>query len=342
MADSIPEPEPEPEPESEPEGAVGPEGVRLGGSGVVMPLVGLGTSFYPEDLPVDGRPEKGTAAYASAAHVQTVAAVRHALEIGYRLIDTSNGYCNQRAVGEALHSMLSPVGSIPRSQVCLVCKLSAKNLKTSATVELGVTNMLQRLHVSYVDVLMASTAVTNASWAAMEAAVLAGKARTLGLSNFDRKSGLARLKSLLVTSKVAPTVSQFEVHPFQINADAVAQSRALGLHIMAFSPLGAPHKMQRAGLEFQLLQHKTVQHIAQELNVQPADVLLGWGLQQGLTVIPKSWNRAHLEDNISSCSRTPQLTPSQMKALTSLNRDMRCLSYYRAGDSKHRMLCRVM
>ena len=108
-----------------------------------LPRVGLGTSFYPEDLrpedpgaaagPAGAQlPEKGSAAFTAIQNAQTEAAVLFALEHGYRLIDTANGYSNQRAVGSAVGQALG-TGLLKREELIIVCKIPARQLTSVET-----------------------------------------------------------------------------------------------------------------------------------------------------------------------------------------------------------------
>eukprot|EP01043_Picozoa_sp_COSAG02_P050110 COSAG02_NODE_5109_length_4620_cov_3.383765_4_plen_218_part_00 len=176
-----------------------------------LPSVGLGTSFYPEDLRCpEPLPAKGTREYSALQKTQTERAVLFAIEHGYRLIDTANGYSNQRAVGSAIERAIRH-RLVRREELIIVCKIPARQLVSAESVREGVRQALERLQVSYVDVLMAhSPPVPTICWREMEAAVYLGQARALGVSNFDKSAGRRELSSLMAEAAVPPAVAQFE------------------------------------------------------------------------------------------------------------------------------------
>ena len=176
-----------------------------------LPRVGLGTSFYPEDLRgAEPLPAKGTDDYTALQNAQTECAVLFAIEHGYRLIDTANGYNNQRAVGAAIERAIER-GLVRREELTVVCKLPARQLVSAASVRDGVQQALARLRLSYIDVLMAhAPPVPDACWREMEAAVISRQARALGVSNFDKSSGRRELNNLMASAGVPPSVAQFE------------------------------------------------------------------------------------------------------------------------------------
>ncbi len=176
-----------------------------------LPSVGLGTSFYPEDLRgPEPPPAKGTREYTALQNAQTEQAVLFAIEHGYRLIDTANGYSNQHAVGTAIQRAIGR-GLVRREELTIVCKIPARQLVSAESVREGVRQALARLRVSYVDVLMAhAPPVPAVCWREMEAAVYSGHALALGVSNFDKRAGRRALSSLMAEAAVPPAVVQFE------------------------------------------------------------------------------------------------------------------------------------
>lgn len=301
---------------------------------ISLPRMGIGTSFYPQDLPLVGRPAKGTAAYAREAEIRTIAAVRSAIEHGCRLIDTANGYSNQRHVGTAIQQCIQ-AGFLQRSELVVVNKLSAKQLRTAADASSAVEAGLEQLGLAYVDVLLAQQPVDRDDvWCAMEEAVNRGQVRFLGVANHDRTAGRAALERLLRKARIPPRVVQMEMHPFQTNQDALAQCVQHGLQVMAYSPLGAPHKLEQAATRDRrvlVLEHPDVLATAKECCVTPAQVLLQWGMQRGCTVIPKSFAPApheHVLANLQTeevFAAIGGLTAEQMSTLTRLNKGIRCL-----------------
>lgn len=214
-------------------------------------------------------------------------------------------------------------------------------------VKEGITQALQRLRVSYIDVLMAhAPPVPAASWQAMEEAVRSGQARSLGVSNFDKSQGREQLVALMSSATIPPAVAQYESHPYQPNEAMAALCEELGLQVMASSPLGAPHKVgaylsrqRSAGREVDdasklVLANAAVTAVAQELGCTAGQAVLRWGIQRGHTVIPKSFAphpHTHLQENFAAWVEQQEhqpLSEAQMASLSSLGRGLRATALY--------------
>jgi diketogulonate reductase-like aldo/keto reductase len=230
---------------------------RVLGDGNEIPLLGLGVWQVP-----DG-PE-------------CVDAVRWALELGYRHIDTAQAYVNERSVGQGLRE-----SGVPREEVFLTTKFFPSRRDPVAEVE----RSLERLGVDYVDLYIIHWPAGGPTWAwpGMEAAREAGYARSIGVSNFS----VDELRQLLETATVPPVVDQVQFSPYEYRRSLLDECRRSGIALEAYSTLGTGRH----------LASDTVARIARRHGRTPAQVLLRWCIQRGIPVIPKSTHRERIAEN---------------------------------------------
>jgi diketogulonate reductase-like aldo/keto reductase len=226
--------------------------------GAQMPSLGLGVWQVP-----DG-PE-------------CVNAVRWALELGYRHIDTAQAYGNEQSVGQGLRE-----SGVPRDQVFITTKFHPARRDPVAEVE----RSLERLGVDRVDLYIVHWPKGGPTWAwpGMERAHELGYARSIGVSNFD----VAELRQLLATASVAPLVNQVQFSPYEYRKGLLDACRENAIALEAYSPLG--HGRHLAS--------ETVTRIAQRLGRTPAQVLLRWCIERGIPLIAKSTHRERLAENM--------------------------------------------
>src|SRR3954469_5924339 len=230
---------------------------RVLADGMVMPLLGLGVWQVPD----------------GPACVQ---AVRAALELGYRHIDTAQAYGNEASVGRALRE-----SGIARDEVFITTKFQPDRrdpLRESA-------RSIEQLGVDYVDLYLVHWPGGGATWAwpGMEAARARSYARAIGVSNFD----IDELDLVIAGATVPPVVDQVQFNPSAYRRallDACAE-RDVGLE--AYSPLGTGR----------LLGDPAVAAVAERLERSPAQVLLRWCVQRGIPVITKSVRRDRIAEN---------------------------------------------
>jgi diketogulonate reductase-like aldo/keto reductase len=205
-----------------------------------------------------------------------VNAVRWALELGYRHIDTAQAYGNEESVGQALRE-----NGISRDEVFVTTKFNPAHSDPVAEAEAS----LRRLGVDYVDLYLVHSPKGGPTWAwpGMEGARELGYARSIGVSNFS----VADLEEVLAAAQVPPTVNQVQFSPYEYRRallDACAQN---GVVLEAYSPLGTGRHLASA----------TVTRIAQRLGRTPAQVLIRWCIQREIPVIPKSTHRERIAEN---------------------------------------------
>lgn len=222
-----------------------------------MPVLGLGVWQIP-----DGRP--------------CVDAVRWALELGYRHIDTAQGYRNEQSVGKALKD-----SGIDRAEVFITTKFSPSAPDPVAEME----QSLRRLGVDDVDLYLVHwpRGGPTRAWPGMERTRELGYARSIGVSNFSE----ADLDELARVAEVPPAVNQVKFNPAEFSPDLLEACRRHGVVLEAYSPLGTGS----------LVSDATVGAIADGLGRTPAQVLLRWCIQRGVPALAKSAHRERIEEN---------------------------------------------
>ena len=208
---------------------------------------------------------------------ECVEAVRTALELGYRHIDTAQAYGNERSVGEGLSA-----SGVPRDEVFVATKFyPGRHSDPAAEAE----RSLERLGLDQVDLYLVHWPEGGPTWAwsGMERARELGYARSIGVSNFD----VRELEALEGVATVSPVVNQLQLNPFANRSALLDACAERGIVPEAYSPLGTGRH----------LGDETVKEIADRLDRTPAQVLIRWCIERGIPVIPKSIHRERLEEN---------------------------------------------
>ena len=206
----------------------------------------------------------------------TVNAVRWALELGYRHIDTAQAYGNEESVGRALKQ-----SGVARNEVFITTKFYPGSEDPVAEAE----GSLSRLGVDYVDLYIIHWPQGGPTWAwpGMERAKELGYARSIGVSNYD----VRQLEEVAATATVPPVVDQVQFSPFEYRRKLLKAAEKRKVAIQAYSPLGTGRHLADA----------RVKKLASQVGRTPAQVLLRWCLQRGLIVITKSIHRERIEEN---------------------------------------------
>jgi 2,5-diketo-D-gluconate reductase A len=207
---------------------------------------------------------------------ECVNAVRWALELGYRHIDTAQAYGNEESVGRALRE-----SGMPRGDVFITTKFYPGGRDPAAEAE----RSLKRLGLDHVDLYIIHWPGGGPTWAwpGMERARELGYARSIGVSNFDA----GELREVMDAASSPPVVDQVQFSPFKRRLALLAACQQAGVVLEAYSPLGTGRH----------LSDPQVNLLARRLGRTPAQVLLRWCVQQGLPAIPKSTNRERIEEN---------------------------------------------
>jgi diketogulonate reductase-like aldo/keto reductase len=225
-------------------------------------------------------PQVGLGVYQAERGEETRQAVRTALELGYRHVDTARAYGNERDVGVAVRD-----SGLPREQVFVTTKLWNDDQGYDETLA-AFDRSLERLGLDYLDLFLVHWPVPDKrldSWRALERVYAERRVRAIGVSNFM----VHHLDELLARAEVVPAVNQIEVSPF-LQQRAVREHCARhGIVVEAYSPLTKGVRIE----------HPAVGAIAQRVRRSPAQVLLRWGIQHGTVVLPKSTHRERIAEN---------------------------------------------
>jgi diketogulonate reductase-like aldo/keto reductase len=244
-------------------------------------------------------PQVGLGVYQAARGEETRRAVREALALGYRHVDTARAYGNERNVGEALRE-----SGLPRDEVFVTTKLWNDDQGYDAALA-AFDDSLRRLGLEVLDLYLVHWPVPGKrldSWRALERVARDGRVRAIGVSNFMPH----HLDELLARAEIVPAVNQIEVSPFLQQREARAASERRGIVVEAYSPLT---KGQRLG-------DPVVGRVAREAGRTPAQVLLRWGIQHGMVVLPKSVHPPRIAENAALFDFA--LSPAAMAELDAL------------------------
>ena len=250
---------------------------RVHADGNELPLLGLGVWQVPNGP-------------------KSVNAVRWALELGYRLVDTAQAYGNEESVGRALRD-----SGVPREEVFVTTKFYPARDDAEAEAE----RSLERLGVDQVDLYIVHWPQGGPTWAwpGMERAHKRGYARSIGVSNY----GVSELDELLSVAEIPPVVNQVQFSPFKYRRKLLEACEKRNVTLEAYSPLGTGRH----------LSDERVRQIAEVVGRTPAQVLLRWCVQRDLVVIPKSTHRDRIEENAQIFDFT--LSDEDMAALDALD-----------------------
>ena len=251
-------------------------------NGVKMPMAGIGTFLLTPD--------------------EAEASCLSALADGYRLIDTANAYCNEKAVGRAMKK-----SGVPREEIFLETKLWPAFYEQADAVD----KTLERLGTDYIDLLLIHQPAGNyvAGYRLMEKAYKEGKVRAIGLSNFNK----AQIEEILSLCEVKPTVLQTELHPYHQEMELKAFLKENGMVAQAWYPLGHGDKT--------LLQEPLFARLGKKYGKSAAQVILRWHMQDGSIVIPGSKNPDHIKANFDLFDF--ELTDAEMAQIAALNKNVR-------------------
>lgn len=251
-------------------------------NGVKMPSVGLGTFLMQPD--------------------KAEQAVYDALKMGYRMVDTANGYLNERAVGRGIKK-----SGVPREEIFLATKLWPTVYENPGAVD----KCLELLDIDYIDLLYIHQPSGNylAGYKLLEAACKAGKVKAIGISNFHDE----KLEELLAHAEIKPHVIQLESHPYYTDIKTMDRLKEYGTRMVAWYPLGHGDKA--------LLNEPVFTELAKKYGKSNAQIILRWHVQRGTTVIPGSTNPDHIKANADIFDF--ELTADEMAAIEKINKNVR-------------------
>jgi 2,5-diketo-D-gluconate reductase A len=214
----------------------------------------------------------------------TARAVSSALEVGYRHIDTAEMYRNERGVGEAVRA-----SGLDRAEVFITSKLN-NGYHRPEDARRAFDQTLSELGFEYVDLFLIHWPLPTlyggdfvSTWKTLEEFNQEGRARSIGVSNFQ----VDHLERLASSTEVVPAVNQIELHPYLLNDQVRAYGEAHGIATEAWSPIARG----------KVLDDPAITAVADKLGRSPAQVVLRWHIQRDSIVFPKSTTPARIEEN---------------------------------------------
>ena len=240
-------------------------------NGMTIPKLGLGTWFIDDD--------------------KAAQAVREAVKLGYRLIDTAQAYGNERGVGEGVRTC-----GLPREQLFVASKVAAE-LKDYDSAAKSIDETLNKMGLDYLDQIIIHSPQpwtqfrvekryfeeNRAVWRALEDAQAAGKVKVIGVSNFLRDD----LENLLSDCRVRPMVNQILLHISNTDKDLVDYCKEQNIQVEAYSPIA----------HGEALKNPAIAAMAQKYGVTAAQLCIRYVIQLGTVALPKTADPAHMKDN---------------------------------------------
>jgi methylglyoxal/glyoxal reductase len=254
-------------------------------NGVEMPQFGLGVY----------KVEKGR---------QIEDTVKDAINIGYRLIDTAAFYENEEGVGKAIKE-----SGVPREELFITTKVWNTDQGYDQTLN-AFDNSLKKMGLDYIDLYLIHWPVKEKyleTWRALEKLYKDGKARAIGVSNFQ----IHHIKDILENASEKPAVNQVELHPLLSQKELRAFCGEQNIKVQAWSPIARGR----------VLEDNDIKKIAEKHGKSAAQIILRWHLQNGIMVIPKSVKKDRLRENADIFDFV--LTEDEMRQMNALNNNHR-------------------
>jgi diketogulonate reductase-like aldo/keto reductase len=241
-------------------------------NGVVIPQLALGTWFIDDD--------------------KAAVAVRNAIEIGYRHIDTAQAYGNERGVGEGVRTC-----GINREEIFVTSKVAAEH-KEYKTAAAGIDETLRKMGIDYLDMMIIHSPQpwkevnqsdnryvegNREAWRALEDAYKTGKLRAIGVSNFLQGD----IESLCETAEIKPMVNQILAHISNTPLELINYCQRKGIVVEAYSPVA----------HGEALKNTAIKAMADKYGVSVPQLCIRYDIQLGMIVLPKTANPDHMRSN---------------------------------------------
>ena len=241
-------------------------------NGVKIPQLGLGTWFIDDDKAAD--------------------AVKAAVKLGYRHIDTAQAYGNERGIGEGIRTC-----GVPREELFVVSKVAAEH-KTYESAAKSIDETLSKMGLDYLDMMIIHSPQpwvevnrsedryvegNRAAWRALEDAYKAGKLKVIGISNFQ----IGDIESLLQTAEIKPMVNQILLHISNTDLALLDYCREQGIQVEAYSPIA----------HGEALKNPAIAEMAKKYGVNAAQLCIRYVIELGAVALPKTANPDHMASN---------------------------------------------
>ena len=241
-------------------------------NGVKIPQLGLGTWFIDDDKAAD--------------------AVKAAVKLGYRHIDTAQAYGNERGIGEGIRTC-----GVPREELFVVSKVAAEH-KTYEFAAKSIDETLSKMGLDYLDMMIIHSPQpwvevnrsedryvegNRAAWRALEDAYKAGKLKVIGISNFQ----IGDIESLLQTAEIKPMVNQILLHISNTPLELMEYCQKNGIAVEAYSPIA----------HGEILNQPEIKAMAEKYGVTVPQLCIRYTLQLGAISLPKTANPEHMKTN---------------------------------------------
>ena len=249
-------------------------------------------------------PQQGFGVYKltdSATFTQTI---KDAYEDGYRLFDTAQMYGNEDDLGTALKSL-----NVDRDDYFITTKVAEKNQGYQSAID-SVKESLRKLQLDYVNLLLVHWPINGhffETWQAFEDMKKEGLTKSIGVSNY----GMIHLQYLATQAHEMPVVDQLECHPWLSEKPMINFNNQHHIVTQAWAPLGRGR----------IFEEPIIKSLAEKYSKSPAQIILRWHLQNGLSFIPKSAHAARIKQNADIYDF--QLTSDDMKQMSSINKNVR-------------------
>ena len=261
-------------------------------NGVEIPVLALGTWFIDDDKAAD--------------------AVKSAVQIGYRHVDTAQAYGNERGVGEGIRTC-----GLPREQLFVTSKVAAEH-KTYEAAAASIDKTLADMGLDYLDMMIIHSPQpwdkvnqsedryvegNRAAWRALEDAYKAGKLRAIGISNFLQTD----IESLWETAQIKPMVNQVLCHISNSPLELIDDCQKKGIVMEAYSPVA----------HGEALKNKAIADMSEKYGVSIPQLCIRYDIQLGMIVLPKTAKPDHMKTNTAVDFR---ISEEDMEILKSLEK----------------------
>ncbi|KAG4076314.1 hypothetical protein HA402_005757 [Bradysia odoriphaga] len=305
-------------------------------NGFEMPVLGLGTWLTEGDSLVD--------------------AVKDAIDLGYRMFDTSRFYCNEKELGKGIRAKIRE-GVVRREDIVVITKLWNTHHDPDV-VERACKYSCEELGLDYIDLYLMQSPMGYAyrgetdqdlwpenaegslvfsdvdyvdTYKAMEKLLVTGMVRNIGVSNFNSQ----QIDRLLANCSIKPVVNQVEVGPSRTQKKLIQFCMDRGIHIIGFSPLGRPHYAVYPDLPKLAFLDDRVIAIGSKYGKTGAQVVLRYLNQLGVALIPKSINQERLSENMNIFDF--ELNDKEMAVMETFNTGKRALPMkYQSFNFNHK------